>query len=186
MQLDLKYWFGLGVALVSLAPFLSESVKILISLVGIAFVVVSLIVWLYRVLTRTSSWPTDAVASPQKPLRIPLKDAASTAYERTRHSLMGRTAEAEGEADKIVTWYCYLLWGRGLAIYGTRPPSTKIEMISSSSYKNTHSFEVTHGAVILSERSGRGRFENLQVAADDLTRVLDEIAEEYPMQEGRQ
>ena len=52
---DLKWWFATGLALLSLAPFLSDEVKLLLGLLGGSIIVVSAVAGLVRILARPSA-----------------------------------------------------------------------------------------------------------------------------------
>lgn len=106
---------------------------------------------------------------------VDLKEAAIQAYEACRHLISGQLAEsmAEGDDDSVVTWYCWSLWER-TSIFGSHPPSRKIEQISRG-LKNSHTFKVKNGTLVFENRyryGASGRYTNLKVLADELPNAI--------------
>jgi hypothetical protein len=102
---------------------------------------------------------------------VPLKEAATRAYEQTRESLSAGLAEASG--DSPITWYCYALWQR-IPIYGCYAPSRLLEEIPDA-HKNRYSFRMEGDEVVLRQHSGNARYENLRVRGDVLPKAIRSI-----------
>src|SRR5262249_49029307 len=103
--------------------------------------------------------------------RISLMEAATRAYEQTRNRPVARFAEAEGSDDRILTWYCNFMTrpdhGRPprVTLWGKRPPSRLNEKISVLS---NYDFKAENGAIVLRERMGNVRYQDLTVARSEV------------------
>src|SRR5260370_4763805 len=106
--------------------------------------------------------------------QISLFEPATRAYEQTRN--MEISIIAEGLADsseEILCWYCDQMTrcqnGREprVKLFGNRPPSREKEEIYMAALSR-YDFAVEGGAIILQERNGALRYENLSVRAKEL------------------
>ncbi len=107
---------------------------------------------------------------------IPLPDAARLLYENARENneLVARAAErlsgskngeiASGEPDDILDWMAQYAKGKA-AIYGSRPPSAKIELIPDKDGR----FE--SGALIYKTTSHT--YTSLAIAKRDVLRIME-------------
>jgi len=112
--------------------------------------------------------------------RISLMEAATRAYEQTRNRPVARFAEAEGSNDRILTWYCNYMsrpdHGRPprVTLWGKRPPSRLDEKINVLS---NYDFMVENGAIVLRERMGNVRYQDLTAACSEVAAAIREMAE---------
>jgi hypothetical protein len=113
--------------------------------------------------------------------QISLFEAATRAYEQTRDEEASIFAFACAESDDdILTWYCRAMTiphnGKPtlIKLMGNQPPSRIIEPIEMK-LMNRYDFEAKEGAIILKERNGKLRFENLSVDLAELTAAIQEI-----------
>jgi hypothetical protein len=115
--------------------------------------------------------------------RISLMEAATLAYEQTRNRPVASFAEAFGNSnDQILTYYCYAMtrsldYGRPplVALQGKRPPSRLNEKIDVALLSN-YDFHVENGAIVLRERMGNVRYQDLTVARSEVDAAIKELA----------
>jgi len=106
---------------------------------------------------------------------IPLKDAARIAYEKTLNTSVSAMAERLGkDSGGTLSYYAIALIQDSpdspVQIFGTRPPSTKLEAIP---HNKVRAWRFSDDLTALESR--RREFENLQVRRRDLTRKIKEI-----------
>jgi hypothetical protein len=113
---------------------------------------------------------------------ISLLEAATRAYEQTRNSPIAIVAEPFGNnTDGILIWYCdeMVRFRDGkqplVKLYGNRPPSRDREEIYMAPLSN-YDFVVENGAVILQDKTGLVRYENLLVSASEVASAIAELA----------
>lgn len=157
-------WYGAGLALGGLAMQLvpmSDEWKWLLG--GLLFIAaIGCFAWPHL----KTRWPQ--LSNPQK---LPLIEAATRAYEQTRGTVVAGVAEGEG--DRLITWYCWAIWPK-LTIHGTWPPSRVPEVVPWE-MRNRLSFELVDGQVVLESRVKQGRFESLHVDAGELGAAIEEL-----------
>jgi hypothetical protein len=127
-------------------------------------------------------WANSAThRAPQIEPPISLFEAATRAYEQTRDSEASLFAvETAKSNDETLTWYCRAMTiphnGKPtlITLKGNQPPSRIIEPIEMRLF-NRYDFEVENGAIILKERHGNLRFENLSVDPADLAGAIKEM-----------
>jgi hypothetical protein len=105
------------------------------------------------------------------PKTVPLIEAATRAYEKTRGTLAAEAAERNG--GTVITWCCWALWPK-LTIYGSWPPSRLPEVVSWD-LRNRYSFELVDGQVGLESRVEQGRFGNLHVDVGELRAAIEAL-----------
>jgi hypothetical protein len=120
--------------------------------------------------------------------RISLMEAATRACEQTRNRPVARFAEMpvsrrflNESNDQILTWYCnYMTRPRDdgrpprVTLWGKRPPSRLDERLDALS---NYDFEVENGAIVLRERMGNVRYQDLTVASSEVNAAIREMAE---------
>lgn len=114
--------------------------------------------------------------------RVPLMEAARRAYEQTKDREVSIFPYALSKSDDdILTWYCNAMTisheGKPplIKLYGNQPPSRIIEPIEVQLF-NRYDFEVDGGSIILKERNGRFRFENLSVDPAELEEAIKQMS----------
>jgi hypothetical protein len=115
---------------------------------------------------------------------ISLMEAATRAYEQTRHRPVAIVAEAFGNSnDQILTWYCNAMTrprdhGRPplVTLRGNRPPSRLNDKIDVGVLSN-YDFHVENDEIVLQERTGNVRYQNLVVARSEVAAAIKEMAE---------
>jgi hypothetical protein len=112
---------------------------------------------------------------------LPLMEAAAQAYEQTRENPAALMAEASANTnDDIITWYCCAMAAPGdhktpsVSIWGTRPPSRLSEPISHRLFGG-YDFIIENQSLILKERGGKGRYEDLSVKTRDAYAAIASI-----------
>jgi hypothetical protein len=112
---------------------------------------------------------------------IPLLEAATRAYEQTRDREVSIFPFALADSnDDILTWYCRAMTishnGKPalITLRGNQPPSLIIEPIETQLF-NRYDFEVERNAIILKERHGRLRIENLSVDPLELDGAIRQL-----------
>jgi hypothetical protein len=113
---------------------------------------------------------------------IPLLEAATRAYEKTRSAPISIVSETFSDsAPAILIWYCdqmtrYIGEEQPLVrLYGNRPPSRRKEEIYMASL-NMHVFVVEDNAIILQDSTGMDRYENLVVNSSEVSAAIAELA----------
>lgn len=108
---------------------------------------------------------------------MPLLEAATQAYERTRgHPIAGFAEGSDNSPEEILRWYCYALiipreslGGRPLMeAVGTRPPSRVKELIT---VRPSHRVNIRPSGVYLME-SGKDVFGELTVRSSELSNAI--------------
>ncbi|RXH06399.1 hypothetical protein EAS54_38685 [Bradyrhizobium guangzhouense] len=109
-------------------------------------------------------------------------EAARRAYEQTRDREVSIFPYALSKSDDdILTWYCNAMTisheGKPplIKLYGNQPPSRIIEPIEVQLF-NRYDFEVDGDSIILKERNGRFRFENLSVDPAELEEAIKQMS----------
>ncbi len=105
--------------------------------------------------------------------RVPLLEAATRAFEKTRAEPVGAFAQHEGDPSQILLWYCYALAQR-LRFIGSRSPSRESELLPED-ITDTHAFAMADDGIELRERGGGGVINNVQVKEADLAAAIDQI-----------
>jgi hypothetical protein len=112
---------------------------------------------------------------------IPIFEAATRAYEQTRDKEVAIVTYGLAETnDDILTWYCRAMTiphnGKPTLITrrGNQPPSRIIEPIEMR-LLNRYDFQVKGNAIILEERHGKLRHENLSVEPAELDNAIREL-----------
>jgi hypothetical protein len=171
-------------ALTAIVAFLGEhSVAVLATVFFLALVASALVV------VAILAYRKEKVPAARAPGRgrISLMEAATRAYEQTRNRPVARFAELPASRkfindsnDRILTWYCNYMTrpdhGRPprVTLWGKRPPSRldeKIDVLSN------YDFEVENGAIVLRERMGNVRYQDLTVASSEVDAAIREMAE---------
>lgn len=113
--------------------------------------------------------------------KISLFEAATRAHEQLRHKPVAIFAEGMADSDDdILTWYCCAMAmtqdGKPplVVVHGNRPPSRIIETIDIRLFNN-YDFVADKGVIILQERMGKRRFENLSVPENELASAIEEM-----------
>jgi hypothetical protein len=105
---------------------------------------------------------------------VPLEEAARTAYDQTRGTVVARAAEESSSADgSVLTWYGHALWQR-LPIFGVWPPATSHEEIPRDQ-RNVFVMGFDAGRIVLRRSHGNGRYERIMVRGSDLPAALRSI-----------
>jgi hypothetical protein len=119
---------------------------------------------------------------PEPPAQIGLLEAAKQTHEQLRHTAISIVIEGIANSDDdILTWYCNRLAmpidGNPpmLIISGKHLPSRIVEPIDDQ-YLTRYDFVVEGESIILQERNGHRRFENLSVDADELAAAIKQLA----------
>jgi hypothetical protein len=129
-------------------------------------------------------WPFVTRVFPFLSLKrdVPLLEAATQAYEKTRNDPIGKSVRilCHDDNEEIIKWYCYALVGRRghnklVTLYGTRPPSRQRETIDIDS--PLADFSIENGAVILRDRTERSAVvgQGLVVTSSDLNKAIAKI-----------
>jgi hypothetical protein len=106
--------------------------------------------------------------------RVDILDAATQAYDRTRHFSRLRPYLPTAPND-IVTWYCNWLAAR-ISVYGIKSPSTVADEIPMEYFKKgLLSFFVEKETVIVRDRSHKNIYEKLYVMTDKLESAIKEL-----------
>jgi hypothetical protein len=119
-------------------------------------------------------------------------EAATRAYEQTRNRPVARFAELpfsvstkvlNDSNDRILTWYCNFMTrprddGRPprVTLWGKHFPSRLNEKINIAILSN-YDFHVENGAIVLRERMGNVRYQDLTVARSEVAAAIREMAE---------
>ena len=119
---------------------------------------------------RTRSAASAAQQEPDDPY-IPLKEAATIAYEETRGTKAATIAEGLNR-DHILGYYAYALF-KGSTLYGKYPPSRKLEPVPKEEYgrcgfSDDYSSLRRHG-------EDQNLYEDLQIRRSDLLRRITEL-----------
>ncbi len=114
----------------------------------------------------------ESLAWHQK-VHVPLREAATRAYEQTRGSLFAGVAEGEGKPFLVLRYYCFAFIDK-LVFYGCRAPSRVSDAISRNMVAGCDFIE-DGGEIVLVDRGSSARFENVSVLAVDLSRVIDQL-----------
>jgi hypothetical protein len=164
-------WYGAGLALCVGAVQLMPMSDIWKWIISVALIAAALACFAKP---HMSAWRTQFFGARGLPM-VPLKEAAIRAYETDRHGGAAGMAEAmaEGDTDKVITWFCWSLWNH-LPIFGAHSPSRAIEKIDRST-RNRYTFKIVQGELILDGLYGKSRYVDLQVAKRDLPAALDKI-----------
>ncbi|MCH7935947.1 MAG: hypothetical protein IH994_02505 [Proteobacteria bacterium] len=103
---------------------------------------------------------------------VPLKEAATIAYEETLGTQVATVAEALN-ADDVLGYYAYALFDGKTTLYGNRPPSRKQEPIPNEEYGRCGIYDDYR--VLRRPDGGRNLYENLQIKRSDLDRRIAEL-----------
>ena len=103
---------------------------------------------------------------------VPLKEAATIAYEETRGTRIAEIAERMTDGD-VLGYYAHALFGGDTTLYGKHPPSRKLEAVPKEEYgrcgfSNDYSALRRHG-------KSRNLYEGLQVKRSDIDRRIAEL-----------
>jgi hypothetical protein len=102
---------------------------------------------------------------------LPLIDAAKSAYAETRTTFAGGLAESnDASADQIFLWYSYALLNLA-EIWGTRPPSDKLERLDLKGYKLNYDTQTISAPIPGYSVSYSG----LRVPKDELQAAVEKI-----------
>lgn len=103
---------------------------------------------------------------------IPLKEAATIAYEETRGTKAAIIAEGPNP-DDILGYYAYALFKGSTMLYGKHPPSRKLERVPKEEYGRC-GFSDDYNSL---RRHGKDRnlYEDLQIRRSDLSRRITEL-----------
>ena len=130
-------------------------------------------------------WTTRPQATIPRPDEfIPLLDAATRAYEETRHDYIGGSVreQSHGDNEKILRWYCYALVGltaegrrRRMQLWGSRPPSRQRDPINIDN--PTGDLYIENGTIVLRDRTNRSVIigQDLVVASKGLPAAIANI-----------
>jgi hypothetical protein len=120
---------------------------------------------------------------PHIPRTISLREAAIRAYEATRDKPAGEHSKILAKSNNdILTWYCCAMAmireGRPplVSLRGNRPPSRIAEPIPMEDLRSAWDFVGDDASIVLVERYGNGRFENIVVNERELRTAINEIA----------
>jgi|HubBroStandDraft_6_1064221.scaffolds.fasta_scaffold618950_2 hypothetical protein len=115
---------------------------------------------------------------PEGSEQITLFEAATRAYEQTRDKDISILAEELTDSpDEILTWYCNRITrhydGKQpiAKMFGNRPPARNKEEIYLEALGG-YDFVVNGTMIILQERNGRSRYENLCVNANEVDAAI--------------
>jgi hypothetical protein len=111
------------------------------------------------------------------PNRVSLFEAATQAVEQTRESDISILADGLSESpNEILIWYCnYITRTKQLvSLYGNKPPSRTTEEIYLAPLSR-YDFIVEDTSIVLQERNGKMRYENLVVKTDQLNAAIQEL-----------
>jgi hypothetical protein len=101
----------------------------------------------------------------------PLIEAAKSAYADTRTTFAGGLAESnDASADQIFLWYSYALINLA-EIWGTRPPSEKLERLDLKGYKLTYDTQTISAPI----PGYSVAYSDLRVAKDALQDAVEKI-----------
>jgi len=117
-------------------------------------------------------WGSTAVAITEEidPF-VTLKEAATTAYEETRGTVVATIAEASSR-DGVLGYYARALF-KGKTLYGNRPPSRKPEAIPGDEYRRC---KISDNQSVLRRRTDNTvLYENLQIKRSDLSLRIAEL-----------
>lgn len=103
---------------------------------------------------------------------VPLKEAATIAYEETLGTRVATIAEALN-ADDVLGYYAHALFNGKTTLYGNHPPSRKLEAIPNEEYGRC-GFSDDKSA-LLRHGEKRSLYENLQIKRSDLDRRIAEL-----------
>lgn len=116
----------------------------------------------------------------QKELTVPIVEAATRAYERTKNTLIGKAAEAHDVDEKeLLSWYGYFLWQR-MPLHGNQPPSRIPERIEIGEKAEYHLQWDDAGNLVLKESFDGRRFVNLHFLSADFDRIIAAINDDVP------
>lgn len=103
---------------------------------------------------------------------VPLKEAATIAYEEMRGTKAGTIIEGLNK-DDVLGYYAHALFNGKTTLYGNHPPSRKLEAIPNEEYGRC-GFSDDQNAL---HRHGENRnlYENLQIKRSDLDRRIAEL-----------
>ena len=103
---------------------------------------------------------------------IPLKEAATIAYEEMRGTQAGTIIEGPNP-DNVLGYYAHALFNGKTTLYGNHPPSRKLEAVPNEEYGRC-GFSDDQNAL---RRHGENRnlYENLQIKRSDLDRRIAEL-----------
>jgi TIR domain-containing protein len=122
-----------------------------------------------------------AISPTRHPLPlVPFEQVARTAYDQTRHTIVGYAAESMGGGG-VLTWYGHALWDR-MPIFGVWTHALSHEEIPRED-RNKYIMELDEGRIVLRERYDAGRFEDIKVRRRDVPAALQSIrdlADSFP------
>jgi hypothetical protein len=99
-----------------------------------------------------------------------LPDAMRELYEATLSSAMAEAARLnDASPGGILRWYANWSRQHGLLIYGTQPPSVKLELISEDAWRGRHFTDDARG--VIENYATNPTFVNLSVKRQDLQRL---------------
>jgi hypothetical protein len=114
--------------------------------------------------------------------QISLFEAATRTYEQTRNSEFSIFPEGiTNSSEEILCWYCDQMTRHQngkeppVRLFGNRPPSRQKEEIYMAALSR-YDFAVEGRAIILQERNGAARYENLSVSAKEVDAAIRELA----------
>jgi hypothetical protein len=121
--------------------------------------------------------------SPSASKFISLLEAATRAYEETRHDYIGGSVreQAHGDKEYILKWYSYALVGRSadgsrrMQLWGSRPPSRQRDPINIDN--PTGDLVIENETIVLRDRTDRSRIigQDLVVASSELPAAIANI-----------
>lgn len=119
-------------------------------------------------------WPNGA--------EIALLEAARQIYEHVKDAPIGIVIEGLNDSpDDVLTWICneIAMYRKGkeplVKLRGNKPPSRKSEEIYTAPL-TSYDFVVEGNAIVLQERYGKARYENLTVTVVEIDHAIHELA----------
>ena len=103
---------------------------------------------------------------------IGMKEAATIAYEETRGTKAAEIAESVNR-DDVLGYYAHALFNGTTTLYGTHPPSQKLEEIPNEEYGRCR-FEDDYSS-LRRHSEQRNIYENVQIKRSDLERRIQEL-----------
>jgi hypothetical protein len=79
-------------------------------------------------------WPKLPLWLTPRMRLMPMREAATRAYERTLHSPVAETFRRASVPDELLVDYANLIRDTGIPLYGRRPPSRRFEVIPKEQY----------------------------------------------------
>lgn len=149
---------------------------------GCALIIVSVVLFAWPTIKRLRARVNVAAAPRMEPpaimvpdidIFIPLAEASRRLYEATITTLSEEAAR--NNDGGIISWYAELARGRGVAIYGKRPPSSVRELVPSTS---ANSLNFDDGASSLFEFAQNSpSYVDLEVKKSDFDRLLSGLTD---------